>query len=75
MGLSFHAFHPDAAAVLLMDACQHLDQRGLAGAVFPHQGMDLAFTQGEIHLVQRLGARKLLIDPAHRQYRVVLHLG
>jgi hypothetical protein len=37
--------------------------------------MDLPFSQGKIHTVQRFGARKRLTDPAHRQYRVVLHLG
>ena len=67
--------HRDAAAVLFINTGQHLDQGGFSRAVFPHQGMDLALSQGKIHIVQRPGARKRFADSAHRQHYVVLHLG
>ena len=75
VGFPLDPVHVDAAAVLFMHAGEHLDQGGFARAVFAHQGVNLAPAQGEIHVVQRLRARKLLADSAHGQNRVVLHLG
>jgi hypothetical protein len=37
----------DAPAVGRMDACEHLDERRFAGAVFTEQGEDLAGLEGE----------------------------
>ena len=56
---------PDGAGVHAVDAGQRLDERRLAGAVLPHQGVDLARAQREGDVLQRLDARERDGDPAH----------
>ena len=69
----FNALHADLARLKIVHACQTLDQRGLASAVFAHQRVDLALAQGEIHMVQRLDPREGHGDAAHGQDDVVFH--
>jgi len=64
---------PDLSFVHGINAGQHLDERGLARAIFAHQRVDRPFAQGEVHVFQCLDARKILADPAHRQDNVLLH--
>ena len=58
------AVERDRAAVGLVDAGQDLDQRALAGAVLADQGVDLARDEVERDVVERLGRREALGDPA-----------
>ena len=51
-------------------AAQDVHQRGFPGAVFPYQGMNAAALDGEVDVIQRLDARKLLGDPSHFQYNI-----
>ncbi len=62
----------DHARVARMDAGQHLHQRGLARAVLAHERMDLAGTQIEVDLVQRLDAGEALAQAAEGDERVHL---
>jgi hypothetical protein len=61
------AVEHDAALVRAVgiDAAQHLHQRGLAGAVFADQRVDLPRLHGEIHVAQGLDSGEALADPAH----------
>ena len=45
-----------------MLATEHLDERGLAGAVLAHEGMDLARQELEVDLVEGQDAGELLGD-------------
>ena len=54
----------DLAAVGLVRAGQHLDQRGLAGAVLAEQAVHLAGADLEVDTVQRPHAGEDLHDPA-----------
>ena len=51
------ARHVDLTGVGRERAAERLDQRGLAGAVVPEQGVDLAGLDGEVHAAER-------VDPA-----------
>ena len=42
----------------MINAAEHLDQRGFAGAVFAQQRVDLARQKLEIHMLQRLDTWK-----------------
>eukprot|EP01022_Parablepharisma_sp_SALTPOND_P020740 TRINITY_DN385_c0_g1_i13.p1 TRINITY_DN385_c0_g1~~TRINITY_DN385_c0_g1_i13.p1 ORF type:complete len:868 (-),score=317.47 TRINITY_DN385_c0_g1_i13:3732-6335(-) len=59
----------DLAVVRRMDAGQHFHQRALAGAVLPHQRVDLAGADVEVHVRQRPCRAEGLADAAHLQYR------
>jgi hypothetical protein len=50
------------AAAGRQHARQHLDERGLARAVLPHQRMDLAGVQVQLHVTQHRDAAELLVD-------------
>ena len=60
---------PHLPAAGLQHACQHLDQRGLARTVLPHQRMDLAGVEVELHIAQYRDTRKLLVDARELQHR------
>ncbi len=55
------------AAARDVGTAQDLEQRGLAGAVFTHQGMDLPRMGNETDIGQRLHAGKGLADPVESQ--------
>ena len=61
------AVQNDFAAVRLMYARQRFDKGGFARAVFAHQRMDFARLQVELHVIQRLYARKYLGDVLNLQ--------
>ena len=67
LALDFHV-----AAVAGVDAAQDLHQRGFARAVLAQKRHDLAASQLEIHMVQRLHAGKRLADIVHG-YDDVVH--
>ena len=71
---ALHAVHPDLTGLKVVDAGQALDEGGFSGAVFPHQGVDLALAQGEVHIAQRLDPREGHADAPHGQYNVFFHL-
>ena len=57
-----------------INAAQHLHQSRFAGAIFPHQSVNIALADGKIDVVQRFHARKRLRDTAHFQdVFMVLH--
>ena len=58
------AVHPDLAGVGQVDAAQHIDQRGLAGAVLAQQRMDGARPHGEVRAVAGDCSWELLADAA-----------
>ena len=51
----------DLSPVLGVHAGEHLDQRGFPRAVLPHQGVDLALTQGEIRVLKGAHTRKVFV--------------
>ena len=53
------AVHRHRAARRIDDAADDVDQRGLAGAVRPEQGEDLAVRDVEIDVLERLEARRV----------------
>ena len=55
------------SSVLLIDASEHLDERGLAGTVLPHEGVDLAGAQGKVYLRQRTHPGEIFINLPHFQ--------
>ena len=57
----------DRARIRLVDPGQDFHQRGLAGAVFPDQGVDRARTDGQADLPQRLDRAEALGDVRHAQ--------
>ena len=64
-GVSEKHFLPidnDLAFIRHMHTGDDFDQRGLTGAVFPHQRMDLAFSQFKLHIVQGSDTRESLGD-------------
>src|SRR4051812_36488845 len=72
------AADPDDASIAREHAGDHLDQRGLAGAVLTEQRMDLAGAKREVDRLQRTHGAKALADPTHLQQgssgiRAVLH--
>ena len=67
------ALEVDVAAVLLVDAGQDLDERGLARAVLAHEGVDLARTEREVDVLQGLHAREVLADAPHLNEVVLFH--
>jgi hypothetical protein len=54
-----------------MRAGQNLDQRGLSRAVLAHDGVDFAGGEGEIDLLQGMGAEEALVDLVQLQNRRV----
>ena len=52
------AVNKDLPLLRVINAAEHLDQRGFAGAVFAQQRVDLACLELKIHMLQRLDARK-----------------
>ena len=58
-------FEPDLAGIGGKHAHQNFHQRGLAGTILAHQGMDLATTDGQIHIVQHRVAIEAFGDTAH----------
>ena len=67
------ALEVDVAAVLLVDAGQDLDERGLARAVLAHEGVDLARAKREVDVLQGLHAREVLADAPHLNEVVLFH--
>jgi hypothetical protein len=64
----------DAAGVRLVEAGQHLDQRGLAGPVLAHQRVHLAGVKAQAHALQRLHAgTEALLDAGQLQQRTGAH--
>ena len=61
------------ALVGLVRAGEHLDQRGLAGAVLAEQAVHLARAHRQVDAVERAHAGELLDDAAHLQQRDVVH--
>ena len=57
----------DGAAILLMDAAQHLDQCGFTGTVLAHQCVNFAGTQIKIDAPQRMHTGEILLDALHLQ--------
>ena len=60
----------DLAAVRLHHAIDDLDQRALAGAVFPKQRVDLVVPDDQVDLVVGQATGKLLDDPGEPQQRM-----
>src|SRR5258708_9343624 len=56
------AVHPEAAAVRRVVAREDLEQRGLARAVFAHEGADFAARDGKRNVLQSHHGRKDLAD-------------
>ena len=65
--IDFFAEVFNSTAVPLMDAAQHLDQRGLTGAVFTHERMDFTGLQLEINALQRMDAGEIFLNALHFQ--------
>ena len=61
------------AAARFENTGQDLDQRRLASAVLPHQRMDLAGVQAQLHIAQHADASELLVDASELKDRS--HLG
>ena len=61
----------ETALVGRMDAGDHLDQRRLAGAVVADEGDDLAGTNLEVDVLQRLDRAEALADALQREQRAV----
>ena len=59
----------DRSAVARVDAGQHLHKRRLAGAVFADQRHDLALTNLQLRIVQRVDAREVFLDTGHSENR------
>ena len=57
----------NGTAVTLVDTAKHLDQRGLTGAVFAHQCVNLACFQFEVNTLQRVNTGEVLLDALHLQ--------
>ena len=64
------AVDQNVALVGLIDAVQHLEQRGLAGAVLADEADDLALVDGEADIVQRLHAGEGFRDVADFEDRL-----
>ncbi|MCW3469585.1 hypothetical protein OMK68_08010 [Rhodococcus pyridinivorans] len=56
----FPTVDPDRARRVLVDAGKNLDQCRLAGAVLPHQRMNLACSDIERHIGERCDGAELL---------------
>ena len=65
--LHFLPFESDGTGIFGINTGEYLHEGGLAGAVFPHQGMDLAGTDLKIDMIQRANAGEGLVDAFHRQ--------
>ena len=65
----------DVAGVIAVQTGKNLHQRGLAGAVFAEQGVDLALLHTEIHLVDSERSRKTLGYAPHLQCIAFLAAG
>ena len=56
----------DAASVFGIDTRQHFHQRGFASTVLANQRMHFARAQLKLRLIERMNARKGLLDPFHQ---------
>jgi hypothetical protein len=65
------AIEGDRAAVRMVHAGQHLDQRRLACTVFAYQGVDFALCEREVHVLQSMDAWERFRDPGHHDDVVV----
>ena len=54
-------------AIARIDAGQHLHKRRFTGAVFADQRHDLALTNLQLRVVQRMDAREVLLDTGHSE--------
>ncbi len=68
IGMQWHSFDRDVAAVGRIETRHHLDQGRLAGAVLAEQGGDLAGAHVEIDIVERQHARKRFGDAARDEH-------
>jgi hypothetical protein len=50
------------AEIGTMKSCEHLDQRGLTGPVWPHKGVNLAWDNIQRHVVEGAGTAERLRD-------------
>ena len=55
------------AAIPFINATQHFDQGGLAGAVFAHQGVHLTGAEVKIDPFQGVDTGEILLDALHTQ--------
>ena len=72
--IDLFSFQVDAAAVLGINAEQALHQRGFAGAVFSHEGVDGACLDRQRDMIQCLDAGECLCDVRHLQQDILLHI-
>jgi hypothetical protein len=63
------ALQPDRAAVLRQVAADHVEDRGLAGAVRADEAEDLVLVQGERHVGDGADAAEPLRQPGHLEHR------
>ena len=70
-GFDFLAMKQDAAAIALVNARQHLDQRGFAGAVFTEQRQNLAGLDVDADIVDDGIAAEAFDDAIQPQQRLV----
>ena len=59
------AINADGTAVAAVYPAENLHQRGFAGAVLPHQGVDFAAGNGKVDLFQHADRAKSLADALH----------
>ena len=71
--MDFVAVHQNLAAVRMVQAINHVHQRGLACTIFAQQGVNLALLQIETHLVVGQHAGEALGDILDFQSEVVCH--
>ena len=75
MWIDLYAVQPDGSAVSRIDACKDLDQRALAGSIFPHQRMNFPTSDDEIHILEGLDAWKALRESTNlkQHFCLVVH--
>jgi len=59
--------------VLSMHAEQDSDQGRPTGTILAYQGVDFAFPQFEVHIVQRANAQEVFGDVLHLKDKLILH--
>jgi hypothetical protein len=54
----------------MVDARQYFNERGFTRAIFSHNGMYLAPSEGKVNVVKRLHSWKINVDSGHCQNSV-----
>ena len=62
----------DGARVGAVQAVEDVHERGLAGAVLAHEGVDLAFADGEVNAAEGVEITEALLDAPHLEERCLL---